>query len=287
MIFRTLRIIFTISILFLNSCSHFSGNVHLSEKEKSLYSSIHESMKRFKGIEAAEKTHVLLYRNWRYSGMWNDLESWKTSQELFSNVCRDYWKIPEENIKVIEHDRAGMLEFYLKNFKGERLIVYFVSHQSSKGNIILNNGGEYPTRRFADRLNGLKSKTLLMFDTCYAKHLTKYLSNESVSVYYASPDSKEAYDFRPRGQKPTLDKSCDRTRKFIKAAWGMDVKSASPFGFYMVQSLLEDSYEGYSISGLMSSVKSYNRKMKKITGLGRYPDVSWEDSAGWGSLIIR
>lgn len=279
--------LFTIIILLLNSCGHFSGNVHLSEKEKNLYSSIHESMKRFEGIEGAEKTHVLLYRNWAYSGFWNDLESWKTSQDLFYKVCRDYWKIPEKNISIIEHDKAGMLEHYLKNFKGERLIVYFVSHQSSKGQVILHDGSEYPTRRFADRLNSLKAKTMLIFDTCYAEYLTRLLNNENVAVYYAAPDSKEAYDFRPRGQKPTLDKSCEKTRKFIKAAWGMDIKSSSPFGFYMVQSLLEDSYEGYKISGLMSSIKSYNRKMKKITGLGRYPDVSWKDNAGWGSVIVR
>lgn len=287
MIPKILRIPITIIILLLNSCSHFSGNVHLTEKEKSLYLSIHESMKRFEGIEDAEKTHVLLYRNWKYTGLWNDLESWKTSQDLFKNVCRDYWKVPEKNIKVVEHDRAGMLEFYLKNFKGGRLIVYFVSHQGSKGNIILNDGSHYPTRRLAARLNALEAKTMLLFDTCYAEHLTKYLTSKKVSVYYASPDSKEAYDFRPRGQKPTLDKTCAKTRKFIKAAWGMDVKSASPFGFYMVQSLLEDSYEGYTISSLMSSIKSYNRKMAKITGLGRYPALSWHDTAGWGSLKIR
>ena len=287
MISSILRSLSIIIILLLNSCSQFSGNVHLTEKEKSLYTSINNSMKRFKGIEGAEKTHVLLYRNWQYSGLWNDLESWKTSQDLFFNVCRDYWKIPERNIKIVEHDRAGMLEYYLKNFKGESLIIYFVSHQDSKGSIILNDGSEYPTRRFADRLNELKAETMLIFDTCYAEHLTKYLNNKKVAVYFASPDSKEAYDFRPRGQKPTLDKTCENTRKFIKAAWGMDVKSSSPFGFYMVQSLLEDSYEGYNISGLMESIKSYNRKMTKITGLGRYPPLSWFDNAGWGKVEIR
>ncbi|MCM8527661.1 MAG: hypothetical protein NE327_14165 [Lentisphaeraceae bacterium] len=287
MISNILRITSTIYILLLISCSHFSTKVHLTEKEKDLYSSVHDSMKRFKGIEGAEKTHVLIYRNWEYTGLWNDLESWKTSQELFRNVCVDYWKIPSENIKTVEHDRAGMLEYYLKNFKGERLIIYFVSHQDSKGNIILNNGSEYPTRRFADRLNELDAKTMLIFDTCYAEYLTKLLKNKKVSAYYGSPDSKEAYDFRPRGQKPTLDETCEKTRKFIKAAWGMEIKSASPFGFYMVQSLLEDSYEGYNISGLMASVKSFNRKMRNITGLGRYPTLSWIDTAGWGNVVIR
>ena len=55
MISKILRMLFTIIILLLNSCGHFSGNVHLNEKEKNLYSSIHESMKRFEGIEGAER----------------------------------------------------------------------------------------------------------------------------------------------------------------------------------------------------------------------------------------
>ena len=284
-IFRLL--IITIIIVLLNSCSQFSGKVQLSEKEQSLYSSIHAGMKSFKGIEDAKDTQVLLYRNWEYTGLWNDLESWRMSQRLFKNVCIDYWKIPSENIKEIEHDNAGGLDFYLKNFRGKKLILYFVSHQDSKGNVILHNGSLYKTRRLAERLNALNVKTMLIFDTCYAESIRNHLSSKNVSVYFAAPDSKEAYDFRPRGQKPTLDKSCAKTRKFIKAAWDIDLKGVSPFGFYMIQALLEDSYEGFKIDNMMSSIKSNNRKMTKITGLGRYPQVSWYDPAGWGKLKIR
>ena len=209
------------------------------------------------------------------------------SQELFENICIDYWKIPKSNIKLIEHDRAGALEFYLKNFKGKRLILYFVSHQSSKKQIILNNGAEYPTRRFASLLNKLKAKTLLIFDTCHAEALKPMLANKNISVFYASPESKEAYDFRPRGQKPTLNEMSEKTRKFIKAAWGVNVKSVSPFGFFVVKALLEDSYEGFKLNSLMALVRSYNRRMTKITGLGRYPGLSWDDRAGWGGLVLR
>lgn len=281
------RFLILISIVLLSGCSHFSSEVHLTEKEKSLYSSIHVSLKSFKGIENAQSTKVLIYRNWQYTGLWNDLESWKMSQELFRNVCIDYWKIPAENITTVEHDRAGQLEYYLSNFKGERLIIYFVSHQNSKGQIILNTGEEYPTRRFAEKLNNLKCKTLLLFDTCYAEHLKEHLKNSNVSVYYGSPDKKEAYDFRPQGQKPSLNEMSEKCRKFIKAAWDIDLKSVSPFGFYSVKALLEDSYEGFKLNDLMSSVKSSNRKMTNITGLGRYPQVFWEDKAGWGGLILR
>ena len=281
------RLINTITIILFISCSHFSGKVNLSEKEKGLYSSIHMSLQLFGGIEKAKETHVLLYRNWEYSGFWNDLESWKESQEIFRNICLDYWKIPHKNIKTIEHDKAGGLEFYLKNFKGSRLIIYFVSHQSSKSQIILNNGSEYSTSRFANLLNNLKSKTFLIFDTCYAEKLKSRLKNNNVSVYYASSAEKEAYDFRPRGQKPSLNEMSEKTQKFIKAAWAIDVKSISPFGFFMVKSLLEDSYEGYSLSSMMSSIKNYNRKMTKIVGLGRYPQVFWDDRAGWGDLKLR
>ena len=284
---KFLRIITTITIILSISCSHFTGKVHLSDKEKGLYGSIHESLQSFSGIEEAEETHVLLYRNWEYSGFWNDLESWKMSQELFKNICLDYWKVPQENVKTIEHDRAGALEFYLKNFKGSRLIIYFVSHQSSDSHIILNNGAKYSTRRFANLLNGLKSKTFLIFDTCYAEKLKTMVDSNKVSVYYASPAEKEAYDFRPRGQKPSLNEMSEKTQKFIKAAWGIDVKSVSPFGFFMVKSLLEDSYEGYSLNSLMSSIQNYNRKITKIVGLGRYPQVSWDDRAAWGSLKVR
>ncbi len=284
---KIFRLFTTITIVLFISCSHFSGNVHLNEKEMSLYGSIHQSLKSFDGIDQAADTHVLLYRNWQYSGFWNDLESWKMSQEIFELVCIDYWKIPAGNIKVIEHDRAGGLEFYLKNFKGKRLIIYFVSHQNSKSQIILNNGAEYPTSRFAGLLNNLKAKTFLVFDTCHAEILKAKLRNRNVSVYYASPVSKVAYDFRPKGQKPTLNEMSENTHKFIKAAWGLDVKSVSPFGFFLVKALLEDSYEGCTLNSLMTSIIAYNRKLTTITGLGRYPQVSYDDSAGWGSLKMR
>ena len=55
----------------------------------------------------------------------------------------------------------------------------------------------------------------------------------------------------------------------------------------VVKSLLEDSYEGYSLNSMMSSIKNYNRKMTKIVGLGRYPQVFWDDKAGWGDLKLR
>ena len=287
MIPKILRLTTTITIILVISCSHFSGKVLLSEKEHRHYSSVHKSLMAFKGIENADSTHVLLYRNWKYSGFWNNLESWKMSQGLFLNVCRDYWKIPEKNIKVIEHDRAGGLEFYLKNFRGKRLIIYFVSHQSSKGQIILDNGSQYSTARFARLLNNLSSKTMLIFDTCHAELLKPMLNNKNVSVYYGSPALKEAYDFRPRGQKPTLNDLSENSHKFIKAAWNLDVKSISPFGFFLVKALLEDSYEGFNVDSLMNSIKGYNRKIRKITGLGRYPSVSWDDRAGWGGVKLR
>ena len=126
-----------------------------------------------------------------------------------------------------------------------------------------------------------------MFDTCYAEHLKEHLKNSNVSVYYGSPDKKEAYDFRPQGQKPSLNEMSEKCRKFIKAAWNIDLKSVSPFGFYSVKALLEDSYEGFKLNDLMSSVKSSNRKMTNITGLGRYPQGFWEDNAGWGGLSLR
>ena len=290
-VFGMISVIFrfftTIAIILLISCNHFSGKVHLSEGDLSLYRAVHSSLKSFEGIKGAGDTHVLLYRNWEYSGLWSDLESWKVSQELFEKVCVDYWKVPQENIKTIEHDRAGGLEFYLKNFNGRRLLIYFVSHQSSRSQIILNNGAEYATERFAKLLNGLSARTMLIFDTCHAELLKPKLKNDNVSVYYAAPAAKVAYDFRPKGQKPSLSEMSENTLKFIKAAWGIDVKSVSPFGFYMVKSLVEDSYEGFDVDALMKSIQAYNRKMQKIPGLGRYPQVLWDDRAGWGVVKLR
>ena len=276
-----------LNVILISSCHHFSGKLSLSEKEVRKFSTIHESLKRSKGLELANDTDVLIYSNWRYSGLWNNLESWRMSQKLFTNICTDYWKISAQRITVIEHDRAGKLEHFLRNYKGKRLIVYFSSHQTSKSQIVLHDGSHYSTRRFADRLNELKCDTWLIYDTCYADLLKKYLTSEKVSVYYAAPKSQEAYDFRPKGQKPSLNKMSEETAKFIKAAWDIDLKSVSPFGFYLVKAMLEDSYSGVTLDSLISSIVSSNRKMTKITGLGRYPQVYWEDPAGWGELKAR
>jgi hypothetical protein len=281
------KILLFVIILHLFSCRHFSGELNLSEAEKEECISENQRLSKSKGLQKADETDVLLYRNWQYTGLWNNLASWKMSQDLFEKVCTDYLKIDSTRIKTIEHDRAGKLEHYLKNYSGQRLIIYFVSHQTSKGQIVLNNGNYYPTKRFAALLNNLKCETLLIFETCYAEKLKKYLKNDKVSVYYAASNSKEAYDFRPRGQKPSLNEMCRETEEFIKGAWEIDLKSVSPFGFYFIKAMREESYQGIELGSLINLIISYNRKMIGITGLGRYPKVSWEDPAGWGKLKAR
>ena len=282
--FKTLFIL----LLFLScSCHHFSGEVVLTDKEKRIFSSIHNGLKASCEIEFAGETDVLIYRNWKYKGFWNDLESWKQSQDLFVNICIDYWKIKPERITVIEQDRAGKLEHFLKNYEGRRLIIYFVSHQTAEGEIVLHDGSKYPQSRLASLLNSLQSKTLLIYDTCHAEILKESLESDKVAVYYGSKGDKEAYDIRVRGQKPSLTKMCSETRKFIKNAWSVDVKTVSVFGFFLVNAMMNDSYSGVPLKSIMTSIMSNNRKITKIVGLGRYPQVYWQDAGGWGDLILR
>lgn len=274
-------------LFLLPSCHHFSGKLSLSDDEIRRYASTDQSLRRSSGIEYAEQTDVLIYRNWQYSGFWNNLASWKKSQDLFVEVCVSYWKIDPKKITIIEQDKAAKLEYFLKNYKGKRLIIYFVSHQTSKGEIVLHDGSYYPSRRLAHLLNKLPGKTLLVYDTCHAELIMKDIVSTNVSVYCSAKEDEEAYDFRPKGQKPSLSKNCKNTHRFIKGAWNIDVKSASVFGFYLVMAMVDDSYSGITLDSLMKSIINNNRQMKKIVGMGQYSDITWSDPAGWGALKVR
>jgi hypothetical protein len=269
----------------LLSCHHFSLTVSVSESEKQKYIEIDQKLSLLSSLSSGDEIDVLLYRNWQYSSRWNDLDSWKVSQDLFRNLCVKYWKIKPTRITVIEQDRSRGLEDYLKQYSGKCLIIYFVSHQTSKSQIVLNDGTFYPTERLANLLNQLNCETFLIYETCYAKVLKKFLKNDKVSVYYGAGSREEAFDFRPRGSKPSLNEMCRETLGFIKTVWGLDLKAVTPFGFYLVKAIIENSHH-VNLGNLLNSVIRDNHKMTTFIGLGRYPQVEWSGSAFWDNLKI-
>ena len=287
-IFTKLYVWLLLILLWLvQSCAVMSGKIHLSEEQKASCMAQNERHRAGPGIAMARSTDVLLYRNWQYEGGWNNLDSWKLSQTLFGKICVDFWKIPAENMTLIEHDFGRSLQDYLENYEGRRLILYFVSHHKSSGEIVLHDGSTLSLREFAGWLNKIKVPVWLIFDTCYARLLQNYLNNPHVAVYYAAGNLEKSYEFRPRNQKPSLSEFCRETVFFIKGAWNIDVKGSSPFGFFLLKSILENSYENMKLGDLIASVIRSNQHMIDIRGLSYYPDLLWSDASSWGDILIK
>ncbi|NQZ58369.1 MAG: hypothetical protein HRT88_12990 [Lentisphaeraceae bacterium] len=196
-------------------------------------------------------------------------------------------KIPSRNFHPLEHDGGKELLDFIESYQGRRLIIYFVSHQNSSAEIILADGSVLKTQVLAQSLNKLKVPTLVIFDTCYAALLKQFLRNDKVSVYYASSENQVAYDFRLRGQKPSLTKLCKETRAFIKGAWNENIISSSPYGFFFLQSIIEMRGKKSTLGDLFESIFQKNQEIRKIPGLARYPQIFWDDKGGWGKLRLN
>jgi hypothetical protein len=268
----------------LVSCSILSSSLILDDQEKIKYSQEANVLKESRSTFAT--ADFLFYSNWQYTGLWGDLESWKTSEKLFRNICLDYWKVKPESVHEITHDRGSALLSFLKGYQGKMLIIYFSSHQTSKGMLVMHDGSYLPIGKFAAVLKEMNSKVLLIFDTCYAESLKKHLNQSNISVIYTGPTNQEIYDFRPRGQKPSINAMCIDTLKFTKAVWGMDIPSASPFGFYFL-SAFRNSYEGATFGQLVKATMALNEEMIKVSGMGRYPSFTFDDPAGFSSIRVR
>jgi hypothetical protein len=72
----------------LVSCSILSSSLILDDQEKIKYSQEANVLKESRSTFAT--ADFLFYSNWQYTGLWGDLESWKTSEKLFRNICLDY-----------------------------------------------------------------------------------------------------------------------------------------------------------------------------------------------------
>ena len=141
-------------------------------------------------------------------------------------------------------------------------------------------------REFSKYLNDLKVPTLLIFNTCYAAKLKKYLKNPLVSVFYTGDKRQLVYDLRISGQKYSVSKKFKRLRDYLSVNYNLGHKVYTPFSLLLLNEYLFDGYES-KLSYLFAKIISENEKILEIPGIGEYSNMSFSDPSGWGALRFQ
>ncbi|MCM8530778.1 MAG: hypothetical protein NE330_06410 [Lentisphaeraceae bacterium] len=218
------------------------------------------------------ETSLLLYGNVNYSSPWNDLNSWRASQLEFTGFCHDYFSLKKENTSKIFGGRWDELIHFLEAYRGENLILYFSSHVTSTGYVVLENGSKVSLRALSSVLNKVKYEVLVIFDTCHAGQLSEQVSSKNVSLLLASQAEELAYDVRLKGTKPTLNTMFSKLRHFQKEVRREDSSSYSLLGALLLDGLLNS--RGKTLNQVIDGIQTRSLKVKSIPGLSYHSKIS-------------
>ncbi|MCM8538526.1 MAG: hypothetical protein NE334_21465 [Lentisphaeraceae bacterium] len=219
-----------------------------------------------------KETDLLLYGNMNYSSPWNDLDSWRNSQLSFENYCHSYFSLKKENTTRLFGGRWNELIHYLKSYRGKNLVLYFSSHVTSDGYVVLENGRKVSLKLLSAVLNEAQYKVLVIFDTCYAGLLSEQVKSKNVSLFLGSQKNELAYEVRLKGDKPTLNSKFHRLRHFQKYVYENDSKSYSLLGALLLDGLLRS--KGNTLKQVFEDVSRQSLEVKSVAGLSYYSKIS-------------